>query len=129
MKLLEEAATLARNKDRSSMLTPGRGKQEDDMKDKVFLITTFHPTDHSVRTIVFNNWDLLGKSPTTSFLHEKRLMVGYRRPKNLREFLVRANVPYKLGDEGAVPESMKYEINHRLLLSFSPKGTQCGIRN
>ena len=34
-------------------------------------------------------------------------MVGYRRLKNLREFLVRANLPFKQGDEKAVPESLK----------------------
>jgi hypothetical protein len=72
-----------------------------------FLITTFHPTDHSLRKIVFRNWDLLGKSPTTSFLHDRKLMVGYRRPKNLRDILVRANVPFKQGDETAVPNSLK----------------------
>jgi hypothetical protein len=41
---------------------------------------------------VFKNWDLFGKSPATSFLQGRKLMVGYRRPKKLREFIVRAKV-------------------------------------
>jgi hypothetical protein len=107
MKLLEEAHTLARSKDRSSLLTQNKLRQNIDKENKVFLITTFHPTDNSLRKIVFKNWDLLGKSPTTSFLHDRKLMVGYRRPKNLRDILVRANVPFKQGDETAVPNSLK----------------------
>jgi hypothetical protein len=37
-------------------------------------------------------------------------MVGYRRPKNLREMLVKANVPFREGDEKALPEGMKCKI-------------------
>jgi hypothetical protein len=107
MKLLEEAATLARQKDRSRLLESTREVQVNDQKDKVFLITTFHPTDQALRQIVLKNWDLLGKSPTTSFLHEKKLMVGYRRPKNLRDILVKANVPFQPGDEKARPEALQ----------------------
>jgi hypothetical protein len=43
-------------------------------------------------------------SPTTTGLLEKKLMLGYRRPKNLRDTLVRANLPYKGGDEDARPK-------------------------
>jgi hypothetical protein len=82
-------------------------RQDSDIENKVFLITTFHPTDHSLRKIVFRNWDLLGKSPTTSVLPDKRLMVGYRKPKNVRDILVRANVPFKQGDEATVPNSLR----------------------
>jgi hypothetical protein len=73
MDLLEEAAKLARSKDRHSLINPDLLQTADNAQqkgDKVFLITTFYPTDHSLRKIVFDNWDLLGKSPTTSGLHE-----------------------------------------------------------
>ena len=110
MKLLEEAATLARQKDRSRLLESTREVQVNDQKDKVFLITTFHPTDQALRQIVLKNWDLLGKSPTTSFLHEKKLMVGYRRPKNLRDILVKANLPFLPGDDKAIPEALKDKV-------------------
>jgi hypothetical protein len=113
MKLLEQAAELARKKDRAQLigLIDTQNPRTELEAQKVFLITTFHPTDHSLRQIVFGNWDLLGKSPTTSFLHERKLMVGYRRPKNLRELLVRANVPYKPGDEQVLPPNLRHDQN------------------
>jgi hypothetical protein len=67
------------------------------------MITTYHPVDHTLKNIVFNNWDMLGKRPTTSGLHEKKLRVGYRRPKNLKDNLVTANLPYKAGDQDSRP--------------------------
>jgi hypothetical protein len=111
MKLLEEAAKLAREKDRMQLLYPsqdvGGGSKKKDSSNKVFLITTFHPTDHALRKIVYGNWDLLGRSPTTSGLHERKLMMGYRRPKNLKEVLVKATIPYKEGDDLNRPEGFK----------------------
>ena len=104
MALLEEAMSLARSKDRRELLYPTvQPHSSEQDKDKVFLITTFHPVDHTLKNIVFKNWDLLGKSPTTCALHERKLMLGYRRPKNLKDILVKANVPYKAGDEDNRP--------------------------
>jgi hypothetical protein len=34
-------------------------------------------------------------------------MVGYRGPKNLRDLLVKANVPLREGDDKALPQGMK----------------------
>ena len=110
MKLLEEAAKLARSKDRMSLIFPDQNVDETVASiekkacEKVFLITTYHPTDHALRKIVFDNWDLLGRSPTTSGLHERKLMMGYRRPRNLKELLVKASIPYKDGDDSNRPE-------------------------
>ena len=64
----------------------------------MFLTTTYHPHDNFLRTLIHNNWDMLGRSPTTDLLHQKHLMSGYRRPKNLRDLLVRAQLPPKEGD-------------------------------
>jgi hypothetical protein len=101
MKLLEEAATRIQSLNRDELLkeaAEGREKTED---NKVFLITTYNPNYQQLRRIVHDNWDMLGKSPATDFLYERRLMCGYRRPNNLRDFLVRANIPYKEGDNKA----------------------------
>ena len=76
MPLLEEASLLARNKDRLDLLTNLNNSQNPGVNGKIFLITTFHPTDPSLRQIVFKNWDLLRKSPTTSFLHQKKKVDG-----------------------------------------------------
>ena len=49
---------------------------------------------------------MLGRSPTTDFVHKRHLMCGYRRPKNLRDHLVTAKIPYKAGDEAADPNHL-----------------------
>ena len=96
--LIMEAAMMARKLNRGDLLTPIRIEEEND-KSKIFLITTYHPSDHSLKNLVKNNWDILGQSDRTSYLHSKRLLVGYRRPKNMRDVLVHANIPRIAGDE------------------------------
>ena len=100
--LLLEAVTLARAKSRNDLLKDHVHKENDDKT--VFLITTYHPSDFSVKNTIFKNWDILGRSNTTDFIHERKLMVGYRRPKNLRDLLVRAQLKHKPGDERARPD-------------------------
>ena len=98
-KLLLKAAALALEKDRETLLIPKeKGKDAYD-ETQIFLSTTFHPSDNNVRDIAYRNWDMLGKSETTYFLYEKKLRMSYRRPKNLRDILIRANLPRKPGDE------------------------------
>ena len=55
------------------------------------LVTTYTPAHDVLRNITQKNWDYLGKSPITLHLHQKKIMVGYRRPKNLRDLLVKAD--------------------------------------
>ena len=93
LELLEEAALLARRKDRNSLLLPKPPQREDDSNNKLFFVTRYNPNDSTVKDIVFKNWQILGTSMTTKFIHEKQLMVGYRRPKNIRYLVVRAQIP------------------------------------
>jgi hypothetical protein len=105
LELLEEAALLARRKVRAELLEndgSGNSKKEGDEK-RIFLIKTFHPSDHILREIVYKNSELLGGSPHTEFTYERKLVVGYRRPKRIRDLLVRAIIPFKEGDELADP--------------------------
>ena len=106
-KLIIEAATAARKLDRKQLISGALSKKTvtEDVDNSVFLITTFHPSDHSVREIAHKNWDILGKNDETNFLFRKKLMVGYRRPKNIRDILVHANIPRILGDEAVDPMS------------------------
>jgi hypothetical protein len=97
-----DAALKARDLDRHSLLSKNKTPQN----------STYHPHDQSMRKMLHQNWDFLGKSQTTEFLHKKHLMCGYRRPKNLRDILMRANIPAKVGDEQADP-------NHLLLSTIN----------
>jgi hypothetical protein len=101
MKLLSEAAKIVQSLDREELLEMTARGNEKTGDDKVFLITTYNPNYQQLRHIVHGNWEMLGKSPATDFLYERRLMCGYRRPKNLRDILIRANTPHKDGDERA----------------------------
>ena len=47
------------------------------------------------KDLVLKNWDFLGKTATTHHLYEKKLKVGYRRPKNLKDLIIRADVRTK----------------------------------
>jgi hypothetical protein len=91
--LLEEAAIKARRLDRQKLLYPT--PKDKNTTKKNILVTTYHPTDRSLQDVVQKNWDLLGKSTATAFIHENRPMVGYRRPQNLKDLLVRADVRLK----------------------------------
>ena len=57
----------------------------------MILVTTYEPKQDVLRDITKKNWDYLGKSPTTLHIHQKRIMMAYRRPKNLRDLLVKAD--------------------------------------
>ena len=103
MELIFEAAMLARGLDRDELLSKVKDPNKESDKDNVFLTTTFHPSDHSLREIVHKNWDILGQSVQTENLYQKRLMMGYRRPKNLRDLLVHAGTPRQEGDDMSDP--------------------------
>jgi hypothetical protein len=95
--LIESAILKARRLDRAELIKP---KNKSPLKDKQnenknILITDFHPTDNTVKNIVQENWDLLGKSLNTIPLFKNRPITGYRRPKNLKDLLVKAEVRTK----------------------------------
>ena len=93
--LLEKAALAARRLTRSNLLKPKTIDVEKPTPNNVIMVTKYHPDHDTLRRIVQNNWDFLGKTTTTQPLFEKTLMVGYRRPKNLRDLIVRADVRIK----------------------------------
>ena len=87
--LLENAAITARRLNRTVLLAKNKNPEKE--SDDVILVTTYEPSQDLLRNITKENWDYLGKSHMTSFIHEKKIMVGYRRPKNLRDLLVKAD--------------------------------------
>ena len=93
-KILDEAMQLAMAKSRTSLLNPPEpisiSNPEGDDINTFFAITEFHPTQHGFRECIEKNWDVLG-SPATKKIFESKIIFGNRRPKNLREHLVRAN--------------------------------------
>ena len=68
------------------------------------MVTTYNPHNNTLKNLTKKNWDILGKSTNTTFLHESRLLTAYRRPPNIRDILVRADVQIK--------EKRTVAINH-----------------
>ena len=80
-------------------------KREDLLKEKtdtieadqvISVVTTYTPQCNELPTLVKKNWGIVQRSSTTKNLAKKRLVVAYRRPKNLRDILVRAKIPQNL---------------------------------
>ena len=103
LKLLQEAAALARNKDRDTLLNPTQTVGAATEEEQIFLISTYHPHDNALQQIVHRNWDILGRNQTTEKLHQHKLVCGYRRPKNLRDILCKAAVSRLKEDEEVDP--------------------------
>jgi hypothetical protein len=91
--ILIEALIKARRQDRATLLTSHKTKETDPTDNNVFLITTFNPTAYFLRQIVTKNWDLLSRSKSTRLISESKIVFGHRRPKNLRDILVKAKLP------------------------------------
>ena len=93
LELLEYAAIKARRSDRHTLLHPPIKNTSD--VDRSVLVTTFHPHDNTLRNIVTKNWDILGKSHSTLPTFERKPLVAYRKPKNIKDHLVRADCQLK----------------------------------
>ena len=79
--LLEAARDLARGKERSELLHPQPKETSDCASQRVFLITTYHPSDRGLVDVVRRNWELLGRSRNTRHLFEKKMGWGIEDQK------------------------------------------------
>ena len=59
----------------------------------IYMTTTYNPAYDGLRSQVLMTWDLLDRSSSTRQIHSLGLQVGYRRPKNLRDMLVKSKLP------------------------------------
>ena len=101
---LLESLLKSHNRDRGMLLKPPVVEDTKDEKVDVFLTTTYNKTFPGLRNQVESTWDLLGRSSTTRHISETNLKVSYRRPKNLRDHLVRSKLP-KLDDQCQTKDS------------------------
>jgi len=90
-KILDTAILKVEQIKREDLLSP-KPKQID--KEKPFYsITTYNPCGNLVKNTITASWDLLSRSAATRQLHEKEIIFGYRRNKNLRDLLVSSKIP------------------------------------
>lgn len=79
---------------RQDLLTLAPQPQTQDHSTQQILVTTFHPSFGGLCPIVRDNWDILGSSQKTTYLHQRRLVTGLRKPNNTRDLLVRAKTDF-----------------------------------
>ena len=104
-------AHLARRKDLKSLLEKVPENNQEKNDSRIFFTTPVHPHDNYVKHL-----EILVTSLTTTYIHQKKLIVGYRRPKNLRDVFVRAAIPFIAGDE-------KHNPNHIPPMMTEPAAT------
>ena len=61
--------------------------------DRVVFSLPYHPALPSINGIVKNAWKTMVKDPYLKEIFDKPPMVAFRRPKSLRDMLVRAKLP------------------------------------
>ena len=89
--LIDEAYVKARDKTRDELLRPTE-KMAEEVTKKIYMTTTYNPAYDGLRSQVYKTWDLLDRSSSTRHIHDNGLQVGYRRPKNLRDLLVKSKL-------------------------------------
>ena len=89
--VIAEAFQKAWNTNRADLLRTDREDKE--TQDSNILVTTFNPGFRALGALVKNNWDILGRSCSTRGLFERGILTAFRRPKNLKDILVRARLP------------------------------------
>ena len=89
--LVVDSFTKALHKQRSVLLAAP--KVEPDKEPANILVSTYNPGFRGIQTLVTKNWDLLGKSSSTRDIYKTKLIMAWRKPKNLKSILVRAKLP------------------------------------
>ena len=89
--LIDEAYVKARDKIRDGLLKPA-DRVASQLPKKTYMITTYNPAYDGLRSQVIKTCDLLDCLSSTRHIHGLGLQVGYRRPKNLCDLLVRSKL-------------------------------------
>ena len=87
---ISNAFLKASEKTRDSLLRKPDDKDSEEIPN--ILVTTYNPGFSGLKKVVTKNWDLLGKSCTTRSIHRVPVLNAFRRPKNLKDILVRAKL-------------------------------------
>ena len=93
--IIEQAIIDVRRKDRQSLLQPSTKPPSSELNENLFLISTHLIGHNPLKEIVQQNWKILGRTNTTQNIFSNKITFGQRRNKNLRDILVRAQLPQK----------------------------------
>ena len=92
--ILDRAEEQFSKRSRSELLKQKEPKDKNETPERIFLTVTYREGHQYVPKIVKNNWDILARSSTTKGFHRADLMIGYRKPRDIRSYLVKAKIKY-----------------------------------
>ena len=67
-------------------------KNDQDLGKKLFLLLDYNPSLPPIREWLLELWPILYKTSHTRKLIDVKPIIGYRRPRNLKEFLVSSDL-------------------------------------
>ena len=129
--LVDSEFERARVKTRESLLCQDSNRRDHKINKRLPLVMTFHPALLGVGKIIHSLWPILHASEDMRSIIEEKPMIVYRRPKNLKDNLVRSKLKGGSGDKGMrkcgksrcqiynfVEEGSKFCRNGRILLYY-----------
>ena len=91
--LVREAFLKVNALTRKEILFGDNDKTNDDNTKKLFLILDYNPSLPPIKEWLLELWPILYKSSGTRKLVDVKPIMGYRRPRNLKEFLISSDLP------------------------------------
>ena len=79
---------------REDLLNPPVNITNNSQENNLFMVTTYNPALPNLRQTIDKHWDILELNDSLSHIHQSKLVIGYRRPKNLGDTLVHAELNY-----------------------------------
>ena len=92
--LLKDAFEKVQALNRQTLLQPRATQNTQDEQNQLFIITRYHPMMPPLKRIIQDNWGTLVASKYGPILKDKEVILGHRRPTNLKDLLVRSRISY-----------------------------------
>ena len=102
IKLIDSAVSKVARLDRIALLHPQQYLDQQ-KKDMIAFILTYNPYNPRIKHILHSNLRILNSSPDTCDLAKKQLQVVHRRPRNLTQTLLKADLNPKIIMKGSGP--------------------------
>ena len=78
---------------RNEILFGDKPKNDNDETKKLFLILDFNPSLPPIKEWLLELWPILYKSSGTRKLVDVKPIIGYRKPRNIKDILISSDLP------------------------------------
>ena len=114
--LVHEALIKAGNLERMDLLKP---KSIEEKANSFICVTRYHPNCSPIAKILKNNWEILARNDSTSWIFESGYKIAYKRPRSLRNFLIRAKL--SMNEETNIREPLRKSTCGNIRCRYCPK--------